>query len=291
MQDVRLVFIGGCPRSGTTLIKRMLDAHKDIYCGPEFGHLFSICERYKRMKQGVAQERIAVYADDALLREIYRNFILTFLTRAASSIPVKVIAEKTPDNIFAFPELAEIFPEAKFIEVIRNPLDVVASYLRVGDRVRQNDLDAIKKSKNENSPFNSAKLAAQRWRKSVKYLERFEGVLNDVRMMNRYMRIRYEDVVNAPKKSARQLALFLGVANSDSMFVDGNSSKGDPTKFGGKFYTDDEYFSPIHKSRVGVWEKELTEVQIREVLNEVEREVLELGYVAYLQRAEKLSAK
>lgn len=44
-----LIFIGGCPRSGTTLMRTMLDAHVDIRCGPEtrvVPDLFFIANRY-----------------------------------------------------------------------------------------------------------------------------------------------------------------------------------------------------------------------------------------------------
>ena len=35
----RFIFVGGAPRSGTTLVQNMLDSHPDILGGPEFIHI------------------------------------------------------------------------------------------------------------------------------------------------------------------------------------------------------------------------------------------------------------
>ncbi len=96
LESVQFVFVGGCPRSGTTLMKRMLDAHPDIFCGPEFGHLAPLCECYNRMKHGIDQDRISTYVDKERLKEIYRNFVLDFFKHLAEENSIKIVAEKTP---------------------------------------------------------------------------------------------------------------------------------------------------------------------------------------------------
>jgi len=53
--------------------------------------------------------------------------ILLALGRQNADKKAKTIGEKTPENAFAFPRLHRIFPEAKFIGILRDPRDVLTS--------------------------------------------------------------------------------------------------------------------------------------------------------------------
>src|SRR5579875_3741254 len=48
MSDITPIFIVGCPRSGTTLLRRMIDSHPHLSCGPETGFLHDL-ERAERL--------------------------------------------------------------------------------------------------------------------------------------------------------------------------------------------------------------------------------------------------
>jgi hypothetical protein len=136
-KDVKLAFIGGVPRSGTTLLKRIFDSHPKIYCGPEFGHLPRICEHYSLMKKGIEIGRLKSYSNTEELKLYFRNFILSFTSNIVRDYSVDLFAEKTPDNLKVFPYLHELFPTAHLIHVVRNPFDVVSSYLKVGKRKKK----------------------------------------------------------------------------------------------------------------------------------------------------------
>jgi hypothetical protein len=49
----RLVFVGGSPRSGTTLVQRVLNHHPKVYGGPEFDFIPSIAELYQKFLRGL----------------------------------------------------------------------------------------------------------------------------------------------------------------------------------------------------------------------------------------------
>jgi len=52
-----LLFIGGVPRLGTTLVKRLLNSHDYIYCEPEFSNLEAILNICTTTKKAIGNER------------------------------------------------------------------------------------------------------------------------------------------------------------------------------------------------------------------------------------------
>ena len=61
----RLIFVGGSPRSGTTLVQRILDCHPEIYGGPEFDFVPSIVDLFQTMRKSIGSGRIDAFLDDA----------------------------------------------------------------------------------------------------------------------------------------------------------------------------------------------------------------------------------
>ncbi|HID97510.1 MAG TPA: sulfotransferase [Thermodesulfobacteriaceae bacterium] len=267
--DLKIIFVGGSPRSGTTLVKRILDAHSDIYCGPEFDYLPRFCELYSNMKYSLEIGRLKSYTDEHQLREHFRNFILAFFVPLAERFKVHCIAEKTPDNIIWFYELHEIFPEAFLVHVIRNPLDVVASHLRLGKRTDRNQ-----------PLFHSARLTANVWKKTVFHLTRDNDRFNDPEFRQKYLELRYEDLVRRPGEEIARLSDHIGVPFEKSMLVSSGRGKGDITIFD-EFYTTEEYYRPIVQSSVGRWKKELSKRELFAILDITYRELIELGYYTY----------
>lgn len=72
-----LVFIGGCPRSGTTLVQRMFGAHPNVYAGPEFDLIPAIAGLRDRLVGGVQSGRVSPIGDaqtvDVAPRELIRT--------------------------------------------------------------------------------------------------------------------------------------------------------------------------------------------------------------------------
>lgn len=268
----RLIFIGGCPRSGTTLVKRIVNAHSQIYCGPEFGHLPNICNQYELMKKGIVSDRIKAYCSEEQLKDYFKEFILNFVNPTLAKNRAFYFAEKTPDNILVFFTLHELFPKAKFIHVIRNPLDVVASYLRVGARSN--------KDPQQFPHFYSARHAAAHWVKTVNSLWGRKDKFNEIPFQQRYLELRYEDIVENTKETVSSLCMWLGVEFEPALISIGSasSSAGDPSSFGDVFYTEDEYFRPIDSSRVSSYKKTLTHFQISEVMEVAGKLMLSKGY-------------
>jgi hypothetical protein len=133
----RLIFVGGSPRSGTTLVQRILDCHPQIYGGPEFDFVPPIADLFQEMRKSIRSGRIDAFVDEKSLVQAFRCLLVALLSPKLQAEEVSYLSEKTPSNVLAFSWLEECAPEAKKILVIRDPRDVVSSMLEVGGRERR----------------------------------------------------------------------------------------------------------------------------------------------------------
>lgn len=106
------ILIGGCGRSGTTLMLSMLSAHKEVFACPRELGLFNHTHRDEK-------GRLIVDRIDRL----YRSFIFNPISSTA-----KRWCEKSPSNIHHIDEIDEYFGgKFKFIQMVRDGRDVVLS--------------------------------------------------------------------------------------------------------------------------------------------------------------------
>jgi hypothetical protein len=139
-------FLVGCPRSGTTLLQSLLTAHPQITSFPEshfFRHLIPDLNS-KRYWLGIASRK-AKPRFEAFLKEINREDMSSHLSQLAifqyqyiqaffhvldtiTQQQGKTIwIEKTPGHVHCIDYIQKRVKKAKFIHLIRNGSDVVAS--------------------------------------------------------------------------------------------------------------------------------------------------------------------
>lgn len=136
----QLFFIGGAPRSGTTWLQQMLDCHPDVSCQGEglFWKQLAI-----PMESVMAQRGRALHDKNT---ELFRHTggyplpapddvefligaaILLALRQQSGARSCLAIGDKTPENVFFFPRLRRLFPNAKFIAIASDPRDVVGDW-------------------------------------------------------------------------------------------------------------------------------------------------------------------
>lgn len=136
---MRLIFLISLPRSGSTLIQRVLSNHPEIRTASEtwfFLPIFYALRKYGAISeydQGEASRGIADLID-LLPRKLedYHSSISDFSTSIFNkcSQGEKYFLEKTPRNYLIIKELMACFPEAKFIFLFRNPLAIFTSILK-----------------------------------------------------------------------------------------------------------------------------------------------------------------
>ena len=127
------IFVGGYLRSGTTLMRYLLDSHSEIACGPEtevFVHEVRRC-----VEEIFASDHYEEYlrpfglSPDDVYRTFGRGVMQSFFERHRESKGKRRWADKTPANALHFEFLSRCFPEASFIHVIRDGRDVCLSML------------------------------------------------------------------------------------------------------------------------------------------------------------------
>lgn len=135
----QIFFIGGAPRSGTTWLQQILDAHPEICCRGEgfFGQelvapLAAVIDHWRSTidaKNHSQFEHTGGYPppEPADTEFLLRTALLRAFSQQCRGASYRAVGEKTPENVFAFPMFRKILPEAKFIGIARDPRDVIAS--------------------------------------------------------------------------------------------------------------------------------------------------------------------
>uniref|UniRef100_A0A3P8XIM9 Protein-tyrosine sulfotransferase n=1 Tax=Esox lucius TaxID=8010 RepID=A0A3P8XIM9_ESOLU len=116
-----LVFVGGVPRSGTTLMRVMLDAHPAVRCGEET----RVVPRLLNLKQGWAHEESGVNAE--VLDRAITAFLLEII--AGHGEPAPVLCNKDPFTLKSAQYLAQLFPNSKFLLMLRDGRAAVHSMI------------------------------------------------------------------------------------------------------------------------------------------------------------------
>lgn len=218
------VFVVGCPRSGTTLLQRMLDAHPDLAIAndthfitraakkilrtdpdpdltPELIEAVLAYRRFYRMGLDEADVRMA--ARDCAK---YGEFVSRLYDLRGQAKGKAYSGEKTPDYCRQIPRLAALFPHARFIHIVRDGRDTALSTL---DWANENKGPG-KWELWQSDPVGTCALW---WRWQVS-----QGSTEGSQLpADRYQEILYEDLVNDPEDKLQSLADFLEIEYSRDM--------------------------------------------------------------------------
>ena len=265
------IFILGVPRSGTTLLRMIIDSHPEIMCGPEAPwitnqqldwapSLRSLTLFLTKNKWGIVKAFKGV--EENLIYQLMANFINQAMSVSARSHGKIQWAEKTPRNIIALPFLYRLFPNAKFVHIYRDGRDVALSTVGKWKTIPISDKNVKNNYKN----------ALKRW---VDWNQKF---LKDAEKIGlNYISVRYEDLATAPQAEVYKLLEFLGVKWSDKVLEpyrvehDIISLKGEGMK---TFFNR----SSIDTASLYRWKKELNWLQKRTTKSIAEDTLLKFGY-------------
>ncbi len=119
------IFLVGFPRSGTTLLEQMLDAHPGLAAMEERPAVPCLVEAFWQIAGDDPAAALARLdrRDAERLREVY----FTEASRHVKLEPGQRLVDKLPLNTAAVPLIWRVFPNARFIFALRHPCDVVLS--------------------------------------------------------------------------------------------------------------------------------------------------------------------
>jgi len=247
------IFVGGCPRSGTTLVQNILNSHPDIMGGPEFLHVPDIINIRDKLIASIEKGWISKYCTkeevDGAIRSLLERLILPLKYESGC----RLLSEKTPENVLVFSQLLELYPEIKCIHVVRDPRAVVASMLQVGVRAKNKGI-------NTKEFASDITVAMQFARKCL-----IEGIAAEKKYPNNILRVRYEDLVMNPENESRRICDFLGFMWSDQMLHPGSVKHlGEEaiTKNSKElWYTRDKYYRDPVTDEIDKWKAKLSTLQ------------------------------
>lgn len=214
-------FLIGAERSGTTMLRLMLDHHPEIFFHHEF--VYAVEKIDAEGKFPVMHDYLAYLESDRIFQsenicipdsENYVGVVRSFLSQLYSRHSQKSIVGATVHRNFQF--LTSIWPNAKFIHIVRDPRDVTFSYVKKGWA-------------------GHVWTAADVWLKIETAWQSFSQTLNSTR----YITLFYEDLVAEPEKELNKLCQFMGVEYSDNM----------------QNYANKSSFSSPDKSLINQWKK------------------------------------
>ncbi|XP_070572642.1 protein-tyrosine sulfotransferase 1-like [Ptychodera flava] len=128
-KDMPLIFIGGVPRSGTTLMRAMIDAHEDVRCGEEtrlVPRLLGMRQSWKRSQKEWNRLKEAGLTDN-VINDALSAFILEVIAKHGE--PAPRLCNKDPFTLKSMTYLRELFPSAKYILMIRDGRATVHSII------------------------------------------------------------------------------------------------------------------------------------------------------------------
>jgi hypothetical protein len=267
VSKIPVFFILGRPRSGTTLLRTLFDAHPNVATPVECAFIINMNQKYGKVKIWTKELLVSFHEDvqkhikfdtwnidlDKLKLDLldcegentFQNVCKVVYFDYISLFPkeeIRWIGDKNPVYATYTPLLLQLFPEARFIHLVRDPRDNIISLKNV-------DFEG---------PFTA--LLAYRWEHSARKLfyikKKYPG---------KFYTIRYEDLVSEPEKYYREMCDFLSIPYNDTVFdfykIQDEAMKKFNVEKIMKYHK--SLMSPINTSKVNLWKTQLPERDIR----------------------------
>ncbi len=199
----------GLPRSGTTLLRRLLDAHPAVACPPE-SHLLRGAARMLAVERTGAGVEVGVvpalvdrgFAEEEVVERV-RGLVLGFFREGARAAGKRWWAEKTPLDVFHLPEVERLCAgRAAFVVVVRHGLDQAASLEEYCAKTRGYHDEIFEWVRRDPVPLRAF---------VAMWIDRTRALLDlAARRPGEAVVVRYEDLVADPERELARILALLG---------------------------------------------------------------------------------
>ncbi len=190
------LFVLSAPRSGSTLLRVVLDSHSELHA-PIETHVRRLSVRFNTRLARNAMEAFGHNIPD-VEHILWDRLLHRELLRSGK----KTIVEKTPSNVFVADRFARCWPDARFLFLLRHPLSIARSW---------HDADPSRR------PMNRAV------HHTLKYME----ALEHARQRLAGLTVRYENLTTEPAAEARRICDYLDVPWEPGMIYYGQQEHGE----------------------------------------------------------------
>ncbi|KAH8320137.1 hypothetical protein KR074_002386 [Drosophila pseudoananassae] len=199
-REMPLIFIGGVPRSGTTLMRAMLDAHPDVRCGQETRVIPRILQLRSHW---LNSEKESLRLQEAgITKEVMNSAIAQFCLEiiAKHGEPAPRLCNKDPLTLKMGSYVIELFPNAKFLFMVRDGRATVHSIISRKVTITGFDLSSYRQ-------------CMKKWNHAIEVMhEQCRDIGKD-----RCMMVYYEQLVLHPEEWMRKILKFLDVPWNDAV--------------------------------------------------------------------------
>ncbi|MEG4171063.1 MULTISPECIES: sulfotransferase [unclassified Microcoleus] len=206
---MKRIFLVGSPRSGTTMLQSLLAAHPEVISFPESKFFHYLL--YKKFAGNFPGRMEAFFKDEINRPELLQDFdnSQTVATKVSWFVGVldglaaeqnkSIWLEKTPEHIYFIEDIQRFLPDAKFIHILRNSMDTIASLH-----------EATRTSHELWGPGWDLNHCIHRWKEarliSHKYAKKSNHIL-----------VKYEEILDNKVKKLEELCHFMGIEYDDRM--------------------------------------------------------------------------
>jgi len=272
-------FIIGSGRSGTTLLRRILQSHPLIDIPPEsHGAIPIAVKKFYRYRGADWQDIVSIVLGQFLSIERFSfwhvdlssAFVeLTRIEPEKRSLAIiidtifqyhlkqhkpqaRIWGDKTPVNTIRLKWIHRLFPEAKYIHMLRDGRDVANSFYKA-------------------RLFPDLETAALRWNLSVKTVEKFKQKIPSHKMLT----VRYENLVQNPQENVEKVCRFLSIE-----FIPEMLNEEPINGLGDSHVTHHQkVLTPISTDSIGRWKTELSPEQQKIITRIMKKWLIKLGYM------------
>jgi hypothetical protein len=267
-------FIVGSGRSGTTLLRLLLSGHTRVHIPPETWFIISLVKQlpldehlsayqvqqavqiitshYRWPDLGIEASDLQRWAAELNAPRL-RNVIDLVYDSILQNSGKSRLGDKTPPYIAIVPQLAALYPEARFIHLIRDGRDVAISYIELGYECRFYD------------GLRFEWIASMEKARSYRMSEYADRILE----------IRYEELVAQPESSLRTICGFLGECFETQMLNQPLRTDAVPTR---EAHIHTKLDRPLSSDATGNWRKKLSAIECFWMEACMHEYLAELGY-------------
>ena len=227
------IFIVGCPRSGTTLLQGVLASHPEVYSLPEtffFAKAISrnwvknkfihpslkVRNHLRSMLQVMNRQDLKGVGKVGFFQSDYHSPFLRVMDQLTLDSGGTVWVEKTPMHLYFIEEIQKLIPDAVFIHIVRNGMDVVPSLVKATQENHKKWASVMGWRRLSGWKGYSIEEAIQRWNTDFSISQKYQRIPG-------HLIVKYEELILNPEAVSKSLCEELEIEFNPEM-LDASSS-------------------------------------------------------------------
>ncbi|MEG4575937.1 sulfotransferase [Microcoleus sp. N3A4] len=275
---MKRIFLVGSPRSGTTMLQSLLAAHPEVISFPESKFFHYLL--YKKFAGKLPGRLEAFFKDEINRPELLQGFddsqtvgnkvswLVGVLDGLAAEQNKSIWLEKTPEHIYFIDDIERFLPDAKFIHILRNGMDTIASLH-----------EATSSSHDLWGPGWDLNHCIDRWKQAMLISHKYAKKSN-------HILVNYEEIVDNKVKKLEDICHFMGV-EYDAKMLEAYQEKAASLSLNLPWHQGIE--REVKSSNVHKYHKIFTRNEIKDILDKIKRVKDEIAWKVAVEVSEPIS--